>query len=125
MLFSRSEYRSLQVTFVQRQTKFRNKRLWTKQQQQQKQQQLQSLNVNPDRVVSFRVEGKKGWGGGGGVVIRGRKGEHTGEKIAYNPIDEFRHYFKHFGRLLEKIYLFLTPSKTDGSVPSQQGAPTT
>ena len=26
---------------------------------------------------------------------------------------------------LEKIYLFLTPSKTDGRVPSQQGAPTT
>ena len=31
----------------------------------------------------------------------------------------------HFGRLLEKIYLFLTPSKTTGRVPSQQGAPTT
>ena len=63
--------------------------------------------------------------GGGGVVIRGRRGEHTGEEIAYNPIDEFRHYFKHFGRLLEKFNLFLTPSKTDGSVTSQQGAPTT
>ena len=34
--------------------------------------------------------------------------------------------FKHFGRLLAKIYLmYLTPSKTDGRVPSQQGAPTT
>ena len=29
-------------------------------------------------------------------------------------------YFKHFGRLLEKNYLFLTPSKVDGRVPSQQ-----
>ena len=26
--------------------------------------------------------------------------------------------------MLGKIYLFLTPSKTDGRVPSQQGAPT-
>ena len=34
-------------------------------------------------------------------------------------------HFKHFGRLLGKIYLFLTPSKTDGRVPSQQGATTT
>jgi len=34
-------------------------------------------------------------------------------------------HFKHFGRLLGKLYLFLTPSKTDGRVPSQQGAPTT
>ena len=33
--------------------------------------------------------------------------------------------FKHFGRLLVKMYLFLTPSKTDGRVPSQQGAATT
>ena len=61
MLFSRSEYRSLQVTFVQRQTKLRNKELWTQQQQQQR----QSLNVNPNRGASFRVEGKKGVGGGG------------------------------------------------------------
>ena len=30
-----------------------------------------------------------------------------------------------FLSLLVKIYLFLTPSKTDGRVPSQQGAPTT
>ena len=38
----------------------------------------------------------------------------------------FWSHFKHFGRLLGKIYLFiLTPSKTDGRVPSQQGAPTT
>ena len=37
----------------------------------------------------------------------------------------FRSHFKHFGRLLGKIYLFLTPSKTDGRVPSQQGAPAT
>ena len=31
----------------------------------------------------------------------------------------------HFGRFLETIYLFFTPGKTDGRVPSQQGAPTT
>ena len=38
----------------------------------------------------------------------------------------FRSPFKHFGRLPGKIYPFiLTPSKTDGRVPSQQGAPTT
>ena len=29
------------------------------------------------------------------------------------------------GRLLGKIYVFVTPSKTDGRVPSQQGVPTT
>ena len=29
------------------------------------------------------------------------------------------------GDCWEKMYLFLTPSKTDGRVPSQQGAPTT
>ena len=33
--------------------------------------------------------------------------------------------FKHFGRLLPKIYLFPTPGKTNERVPSQQGAPTT
>jgi len=32
---------------------------------------------------------------------------------------------KHFGRLLGIICLFPTPSKTDGRVPSQQGASTT
>ena len=37
----------------------------------------------------------------------------------------FGSHFKHFGRLLGKMYLFLTPSKTDGRVPNQQGAPTT
>ena len=30
-----------------------------------------------------------------------------------------------FWEIAGKIYLFLTPSKTDGRVPSQQGAPTT
>ena len=30
-----------------------------------------------------------------------------------------------FWELLGNIYLFLTPSKTDGRVPSQKGAPTT
>ena len=37
----------------------------------------------------------------------------------------FWSHFKHFGRLLGNIYLFFTPSKTDGWVPSQQAAPTT
>ena len=37
----------------------------------------------------------------------------------------FGSHFKHFGRLLGKIYLFLTPSKTGGRVPSQQVALTT
>jgi len=37
----------------------------------------------------------------------------------------FWSHFKHFWRLLEKIYLFLAPSKTDGRVPSQQSAHTT
>ena len=34
-------------------------------------------------------------------------------------------HFKHFGRLLGKINLFLTLSKTEGRVPNQQSAPTT
>ena len=34
-------------------------------------------------------------------------------------------YFKHFGRSLGKIYLFLTASKTDKEVPSKQGTPST
>ena len=38
----------------------------------------------------------------------------------------FWSHLKHFGGLLGTIYLFLTPSKTDGRVSSsQQGAPTT
>ena len=37
----------------------------------------------------------------------------------------FWSHFKHFGRLLGKIYLFLPSRKTDGRIPSQQGAPTT
>ena len=40
-------------------------------------------------------------------------------------MNNFWSHFKHFGRLLGKQYMFLTPSKTDGRVPSQQGAPTT
>ena len=36
----------------------------------------------------------------------------------------FWSHFKHFGRLLAKSYLFLTPGKTDRRVPSEQGAPT-
>ena len=38
-------------------------------------------------------------------------------------IKAFWSHFKHFGRLLGKIDLFLI--KTDGRVPNQQGAPTT
>ena len=37
----------------------------------------------------------------------------------------FWNHFKHFERLLGKIYLLLTPCKTDGRVPSRQGIPTT
>ena len=37
----------------------------------------------------------------------------------------FCSHFKHFGRLLGKIYLLLTPSKTDERVSSQQATPTT
>ena len=37
----------------------------------------------------------------------------------------FWSHFKHLGWLLEKIYLFLTPSKTNRRIASQQGAPTT
>ena len=37
----------------------------------------------------------------------------------------FWSHFKHFWRLLEKIYLFLTSSKTKRRVPSQQGVHTT
>ena len=32
---------------------------------------------------------------------------------------------EHLGRLLGKIYLFLSPSKTDRRVPSQKGVPST
>ena len=35
----------------------------------------------------------------------------------------FRSHFKHFGKMLGKNYLFLTPSRTDRRVPSEQGAP--
>ena len=38
---------------------------------------------------------------------------------------DFCSHFKHFGRLLGKIYLFFTQRKSDGRVPSQQGARTT
>ena len=37
----------------------------------------------------------------------------------------FWSHFKYFGRMLGKIYLSLTPSKTIGTIPSQNGAPTT
>ena len=42
-----------------------------------------------------------------------------------NSNKAFWSHFKHFGRIAGKMYLFHTPSKTDGRVPSQQGAPTT
>ena len=37
----------------------------------------------------------------------------------------FWSHFKHYEILLAKMYLFRTPSKTDGRIPRQQGAPTT
>ena len=37
----------------------------------------------------------------------------------------FWSHFKRFGRLLGKIYLLFTSSKTDGKFPSQQSAPKT
>ena len=37
----------------------------------------------------------------------------------------FLSYFKHFETFLGKMYLVLTPRKTAGRVPSQQGAPAT
>ena len=37
----------------------------------------------------------------------------------------FWSHLKHFGRLLEKLYLFLTPSKTNARVLSHQGSHTT
>ena len=36
----------------------------------------------------------------------------------------FWSHFRHFGRMLGKNLLFLTPSRTDRRVPSEQGAPT-
>ena len=36
----------------------------------------------------------------------------------------FWSHFRHFGRMLGKHHLFLTPSRTDRRVPSEQGAPT-
>ena len=43
-------------------------------------------------------------------------------KQQQSMLNAFWSHFKHFGRLLGKSYLFHTPSKTDGRVPSQQGA---
>ena len=37
----------------------------------------------------------------------------------------FLSYFKHFETFLGKMYLVLTPRKTAGRVPNQQGAPAT
>ena len=45
-------------------------------------------------------------------------------KQQQSMLNAFWSHFRHFGRLLGKSYLFHTPSKTDGRVPSQQGAPT-
>ena len=64
----------------------------------------------------------------GSSILRGnlreilRKGSKNNNKAW---ILAFWSHFRHFGRLLGKICLFLTPSKTGGRVPSQQGAPTT
>ena len=43
-------------------------------------------------------------------------------KQQQSMLNTFWSHFKHFWRLLGKSYLFHTPSKTDGRVPSQQGA---
>ena len=43
-------------------------------------------------------------------------------KLQQSMLNTFWSHFKHFWRLLGKSYLFHTPSKTDGRVPSQQGA---
>ena len=43
-------------------------------------------------------------------------------KQQQSMLNAFWSHFKHFGRLLGKSYLFHTPSKTDGRVPSQKGA---
>ena len=43
-------------------------------------------------------------------------------KLQQSMLNTFWSPFKHFWRLLGKSYLFHTPSKTDGRVPSQQGA---
>ena len=41
-------------------------------------------------------------------------------KLQQSMLNTFWSHFKHFWRLLGKSYLFHTPSKTDGRVPSQQ-----
>ena len=59
-------------------------------------------------------------------AMQGRPTGHFEKKILkqqQNMNKAFGSHFKHFGRLMGKIYLFLTPSKTGGRVPSQQGAP--
>ena len=43
-------------------------------------------------------------------------------KLQQSMLNTFWSHFKHFWRLLGKSYLFHTPSKTDGRVPSQQDA---
>ena len=43
-------------------------------------------------------------------------------KLQQSMLNTFWSHFKHFWRLLGNSYLFHTPSKTDGRVPSQQGA---
>ena len=61
-------------------------------------------------------------------LLHNRQGHPKGiiEKKAWKQqqsmLNAFWSHFKHFGRLLGKSYLFHTPSKTDGRVPSQQGA---
>ena len=60
--------------------------------------------------------------------MQGRPTGHFEKKTLkqqQNMNKAFGSHFKHFGRLMGKIYLFLTPSKTGGRVPSQQGALTT
>ena len=61
-------------------------------------------------------------------LLHNRQGHPKGiiEKKAWKQqqsmLNAFWSHFKHFGRFLGKSYLFHTPNKTDGRVPSQQGA---
>ena len=63
-------------------------------------------------------------------LLHNRQGHPTGiiEKNTWKQqqsmINAFWSHFTHFGRLLGKSYRFLTPSKTDGRVLSQQSVPT-
>ena len=52
-------------------------------------------------------------------------GNFKKKDLKTTTMHEWSFLIKHFGRLLGKKYRLLTPSKTEGRVPSQQGVPTT